>query len=111
MWRWNAVLELLRCSMGNNERDPLMSPLKGLLALVGMSSVTLFGTPAFAVEPDIDSAAGLELPAPRTDRPDFQLDDQSGAALMPETEGADPRPPAASIAPRWAVTEPAQPIR
>jgi hypothetical protein len=38
-----------------------MSPLKGALELIGMSSLTLFGTPAFAVEPDIDSPAGPEL--------------------------------------------------
>ena len=40
---------------------------------------------------------GPELPAPRTDRPDFQQDDQSGAVTDPETEGADPRPPSAEL--------------
>lgn len=64
---------------------------KGAFVLLG--SVALLGTPSFAVEPDVDSPAGPELPAPRTDRPDFQQDDQSGAILDPESEGADPTPP------------------
>ena len=38
------------------------------------ASVALLAPPALAVEPDVDSPAGPELPAPRTDRPDFQLD-------------------------------------
>jgi hypothetical protein len=46
--------------------------------------------PTFATEPDVDSPAGPELPAPRTDRPDFQQDDQSGAVLNPQAEGAQP---------------------
>jgi hypothetical protein len=50
-----------------------------------------------AVEPDVDSPAGPELPAPRTDRPDFQQDDQAGAVTDPEVEGADPTPPDAVI--------------
>ena len=57
------------------------------------ASVALLATPALAVEPDVDSPAGPELPAPRTDRPDFQQDDQTGAVLDPEVEGADPTPP------------------
>jgi hypothetical protein len=57
------------------------------------ASVALLATPALAVEPDIDSPAGPELPAPRSDRPDFQLDDQTGAPLDPMVEGADPAPP------------------
>ena len=40
----------------------MFSPLRGVLALIAMSSLTLFGTPAFAVEPDTDSPAGPELP-------------------------------------------------
>ena len=60
------------------------------LAFTLVSSVTLLGTPSFAVEPDTNSPAGPELPAPRTDRPDFQQDDQSGAVIDPQTEGADP---------------------
>ena len=57
------------------------------------ASVALLATPALAVEPDVDSPAGPELPAPRTDRPDFQLEDQTGAPLDPMLEGADPTPP------------------
>lgn len=64
------------------------------LALLGIVTLT---TPSFAVEPDTDSPAGPELPAPRTDRPDFQQDDQSGAVIDPQTEGADPRPPSAEL--------------
>ena len=56
------------------------------LALTLLGSVALLGTPTFAVEPDVDSPAGPELPAPRTDRPDFQQDDQSGAVIDPQTE-------------------------
>jgi hypothetical protein len=67
--------------------------VKGAFALALLSGVALLGTPAFAVEPDVDSPAGPELPAPRTDRPDFQQDDQPGAVLDPEAEGADPTPP------------------
>jgi hypothetical protein len=74
------------------------------------TSVTLLGTPSFAVEPDTDSPAGPELPAPRTDRPDFQQDDQAGAAIDPQAEGADPRPPSAYIEPDVVITEPAAPI-
>jgi hypothetical protein len=37
------------------------------------------------------------LAAPRTDRPDFQQDDQPGAVLDPQAEGADPTPPDAVI--------------
>jgi hypothetical protein len=66
------------------------------LALIG--SALLLGTPAFAIEPDTDSPAGPELPAPRTDRPDFQQDDQTGAVIDPREEGADPSPPIADRA-------------
>jgi hypothetical protein len=72
---------------------------KGLFALIAVSSLALSGRPAFAVEPDTDSPAGPELPAPRTDRPDFQQDDQTGAAIVPEAEGADPTPPVAPAPP------------
>jgi hypothetical protein len=68
-------------------------------------SVALLATPALAVEPDVDSPAGPELPAPRTDRPDFQQDDQSGAILDPQTEGADP-----GVVPDVVIVEPATPI-
>jgi hypothetical protein len=76
------------------------------LALVG--SAALFTTPSFAVEPDVDSPAGPELPAPRTDRPDFQQDSQTGAVLDPEAEGADPSPPAAD--PDVVIVEPDAPL-
>jgi hypothetical protein len=74
------------------------------------TSVALVGTPSFAVEPDVDSPGGPELPAPRTDRPDFQQDDQAGAAIDPQAEGADPRPPTAYVAPDIVITEPAEPV-
>ena len=60
------------------------------LALAFLGSAAFLTPPCFAVEPDVDSPAGAELPAPRTDRPDFQQDDQSGAVIDPRTEGADP---------------------
>lgn len=66
------------------------------LALIFMSSASL-STPTFAVEPDVDSPAGPELPAPRIDRPDFQQDDQSGAVIDPQTEGANPTSPEAPL--------------
>jgi hypothetical protein len=74
-------------------------------ALLG--SALLLAPPAFAVEPDTDSPAGPELPAPRADRPDFQRDDQTGAAVDPLEEGADPSPPAAAAGPDVVITEPA----
>jgi hypothetical protein len=64
------------------------------LALLGSAA---FSPPAFAVEPDTDSPAGPELPAPRVDRPDFQQDDQAGAVINPQDEGADPTPPAPPV--------------
>jgi hypothetical protein len=79
------------------------------LALALLGSAAFVATPSFAVEPDVDSPAGPELPAPRTDRPDFQQDDQSGAVIDPEVEGADPRPPSADLVvpvPPQAVPEP-----
>jgi hypothetical protein len=66
---------------------------KGALALVLVSGLALFSAPSFAVEPDVDSSAGPELPAPRTSDPDFQQDDQSGAVIDPEVEGANPTTP------------------
>jgi len=57
-----------------------------VLALLG--GAAFLPPPTFAVEPDVDSAAGSELPAPR-DRPDFQTDDQTGASvLVPQAEVA-----------------------
>jgi hypothetical protein len=67
-----------------------------MLALTLLGSAAI-ATPTFAVEPDVDSPAGPELPAPRTDRPDFQQDDQPGAVIEPQEEGADPTPPASGI--------------
>lgn len=72
------------------------------LALLG---VAVLAPPAFAVEPDVDSPAGPELPAPRTDRPDFQQDDQAGAVIDPEAEGADP-----GVAPDVVIVEPDAPL-
>jgi hypothetical protein len=72
------------------------------LALALFGSAAFLSIPAFAVEPDVDSPAGPELPAPRTDRPDFQQDDQTGAVIDPREEGADPTPP-----PRADIIEPA----
>jgi hypothetical protein len=78
----------------------IKSIIRGALALTLLGSVTLFGTPTFAVEPDVDSSAGPELPAPRTADPDFQQDDQAGAVIDPETEGANP-----SVAPTVPIDE------
>jgi hypothetical protein len=75
-----------------------MSTLKlSALALALLGSTAFLTTPSFAIEPDVDSPAGPELPAPRTDRPDFQQDDQAGAVVDPQVEGADPRPPTADV--------------
>ena len=52
---------------------------RGAIGLMVLGSVVLVGTPTLAVEPDVNSPAGPELPAPRTDR-----------VLGPESEGADP---------------------
>jgi hypothetical protein len=59
-------------------------------ALAILGSATLLSAPSFAVEPDVDSPAGPELPAPRTDRPDFQADDQTGAELNTVPGPAEP---------------------
>ena len=58
--------------------------MKITLALALIGGAALLAGPVQAVEPDVDSPAGPELPAPRTDRPDFELDDQTGARLSPE---------------------------
>lgn len=73
------------------------------LALVG--SAALLATPSFAVEPDVDSPAGPELPAPR-DHPDFQPDDQTGAPLERDIEGTDRSEGPIVIAPDGEVIEP-----
>jgi len=77
-------------------------------AMLLMSGSVALTIPAFAAEPDVDSPAGPELPAPRTDRPDFQLDDQAGAAVDPQMEGADPSPPEA--VPPLVSSDPGAPI-
>jgi hypothetical protein len=66
---------------------------KGALALTLVGGLALFSAPSMAGEPDVDSSAGPELPAPRTSDPDFQQDDQSGAVIDPEVEGANPTTP------------------
>jgi hypothetical protein len=59
---------------------------KSALTLALLGNTLFLTTPSFAVEPDVDSAAGPELPAPRV-RPDFQTDDQPGASkLVPQVE-------------------------
>jgi hypothetical protein len=79
----------------------MTSLLKAAFALIVVSNVALFGTPAVAVEPDVDSSAGPELPAPRN-RLDFQTDDQVGASkLVPQVE---------SVAPEIIVPAPPPPI-
>jgi hypothetical protein len=64
-----------------------MSTLKfsavAVIALLGSAVLT---SPSFAVEPDVDSTAGPQLPAPRHE-PGFQVDDQAGATkLVPQAE-------------------------
>ena len=83
-----------------------MSPVKSALAFTVVAS--LFGTPAFATEADTNFPAGPELPAPRTDRPNFQQDDQSGAVMALPAEGADPRPPA--VGPDFVIVDPGSPV-
>src|SRR4029453_6169542 len=63
-----------------------MTSIAAVALLLGAASIA---TPAFAVEPDVDSPAGPELPAPRYDRPDFQFDDQTGAPRGRDIEGTD----------------------
>jgi hypothetical protein len=84
----------------------MFSHLKGVVVLFAMSGIILAGSPAFAAEPDVDSPAGPELPAPRMDRPDFQQDDQAGAVIDPQTEGADPSPPIMEEAPDEVIVDP-----
>jgi hypothetical protein len=61
----------------------------GMLALAFIGSAAFLATPSFATEPDVDSPAGPELPAPRYDRPDFQYDDQTGAPRERDIEGTE----------------------
>ena len=66
---------------------------RGVVGLMVLGSVVLLGTPTLAVEPDLDSPAGPELPA-----------DQAGAVLDPYA-GADP-----GFAPDVVINEPATPL-
>ena len=61
------------------------------LGLALLTSAAFLPGYTFAIEPDVDSPAGPELGAPTT-RPDFQQDDQAGAAMNPQAEGANPSP-------------------
>ena len=70
---------------------------RGVVGLMVLGSVVLLGTPTLAVEPDVDSHAGPELPAPRTDH--------AGAVLDPVNEGANP-----GFAPDVVINEPATPL-
>jgi hypothetical protein len=81
------------CARGD-EKGPQMRTIgKGALALTLVGGLALFSAPSWAVEPDVDSSAGPELPAPRTSDPDFQQDNQPGALIDPEVEGANPTRP------------------
>jgi hypothetical protein len=62
---------------------------KTTIAAVALVMGAAMATPALAIEPDVDSPAGPELPAPRYDRPDFQFDDQAGAPRERDIEGTD----------------------
>src|SRR5262245_2583794 len=80
--------------MKSRKESPMRAaPRMGMLALALVGSVAFLPAPSFAVEPDVGSPAGPELPAPRINRPDFQQDDQAGAVIDPRAEGADPTPP------------------
>jgi hypothetical protein len=63
-----------------------ITSIAAVALLLGAASIA---TPAVAVEPDVDSPAGPELPAPRYDRPDFQYDDQAGAPRERDIEGTE----------------------
>lgn len=67
---------------------------RGVVGLMVLGSVVLLGTPTSAVEPDLDSPAGPELPS-----------NQAGAILDPVNEGADP-----GFAPDVVINEPATPL-
>lgn len=73
----------------------IIGKTRGAIGLMVLGSV-LLGTPVLAIEPDVDSFAGPELPALHTDQ---------GAILDPENVGADP-----SVAPDVVINEPATPI-
>ena len=62
---WNRPIDSLVVFQRGDERSHLMITriARGALALTLLGSVTLLGTPTFAIEPDVDSPAGPELPA------------------------------------------------
>jgi hypothetical protein len=70
---------------------------RGAIGLMVLGGAVLLGTPGLALEPDVDSFAGAELPALHTD--------QAGTIFDPENFGADP-----SVAPDVVINEPATPI-
>jgi hypothetical protein len=75
---------------GRRERFKMSTLIRTTLALALLGSAAFLSTPSAAVEPDVDSSAGPELPAPRN-RLDFQTDDQVGASkLVPQVERAAP---------------------
>jgi hypothetical protein len=79
--------------------------LRCAFALTLVGGLALFSVPTRATEPDVDSSAGPQLPAPRTSDPDFQQDDQPGAVIDPEVEGANPTTPHV-VAPDTVPPEP-----
>ena len=83
-----------------------MKPLAVASALVGI--LGLLATSAFAVAPDVGSDPGNS--ATGTERPYFRLA-PADADLLPDAEGADPRPPATNVDPKVVITGPAEPIR
>ena len=81
-----------RLPQGEAKRKETLMTIRlrnGAFTLGILGSMVLLGTRSFAVEPDVDSPAGPELPAPRYDRPDFQYDDQTGAPRERDIEGTD----------------------
>jgi len=100
----SQILEVFNVKIGTDRLVVLLHPGEALKGTV-MKSMLRNGTfalgflaiamslsgPSLAVEPDVDSPAGPELPAPRTDRPDFQQDDGTGQVVDPQAEGAQPR--------------------
>jgi len=80
------------------------------LALAILGSGALFAVPSQAVEPDVDSPAGPQLPSPRH-HPDFQVDDQAGASkLVPQYEfGEAPVIVVPNAAPAEPVPPPPEP--
>jgi hypothetical protein len=75
--------------LSRNAEAPMPSAIRRLISdvfalAVGFRPLYFPAVLALPIEPDTDSPAGPELPAPRMDRPDFQRDDQTGAVVIPE---------------------------